>query len=156
VVGGGDSALQEALTLAETAERVIVLHRGEDLDAQASYRRRVADDPAIEVRYGVTVEEIVGSERVEAVRVREPASDAVEELAVAAVFPFVGLEPNSEPFADHAELDERRALRADGGLVTSAGGLFAAGVVRSGAAGRAAAASGEGAAAAIAADAYLG
>jgi thioredoxin reductase (NADPH) len=156
VVGGGDSALQEALTLAETAERVIVLHRGEDLDAQASYRRRVADDPAIEVRYGVTVEEIVGSERVEAVRVREPASDAVEELAVAAVFPFVGLEPNSEPFAYHAELDERRALRADGGLVTSAGGLFAAGVVRSRAAGRAAAASGEGAAAAIAADAYLG
>jgi thioredoxin reductase (NADPH) len=104
----------------------------------------------------VTVEEIVGSERVEAVRVRKTASDAIEELAVAAVFPFVGLEPNSEPFAAHAELDERRALRTDGGLVTSAGGFFAAGVVRSGAAGRAAAASGEGAAAAIAADAYLG
>jgi thioredoxin reductase (NADPH) len=156
VVGGGDSALQEALTLGETAERVIVLHRGEELNGQACYRRRVEEHPTIEVRYGVTIEEIVGSERVEAVRVREPASGAIEELAVAAVFPFVGLEPNSEPFADHAELDARRALRTDGGLGTSAPGLFAAGVVRSGAAGRAAAASGEGAAAAIAADAYLG
>ena len=155
VVGGGDSALQETLTLAETAERVIVLHRGERLDAQASYGRRVEEHATIEVRFGVTVEEIVGSERVEAVRVREPASDAVEELAVTAVFPFVGLEPNSDPFSAHAELDARRALRTDG-LVTSAPGLFAAGVVRSGAAGRAAAASGEGAAAAIAADAYLG
>ena len=155
VVGGGDSALQEALTLAGTAERVIVVHRGDELDGQAGYRRRLEEEPAIEVRYATTVEEILGSERVEAVRVRDLAGGAVEELPVAAVFPFVGLEPNSAPFADHVGLDDRGALRTDEGLAASAAGLFAAGVVRAGAAGRAAAAAGEGAAAAIAADAYL-
>jgi thioredoxin reductase (NADPH) len=155
VVGGGDSALQEALTLAETAERVIVLHRGDQLDGQGSYRRRVEAQPAIDVRYGVTVGEILGSERVEGLRVRDPASGTVEELAVAAVFPFVGLDPNSGPFQEHVALDDLGAVRTDDRLAASAEGIFAAGVVRSGAAGRAAAASGEGASAALAADAYL-
>lgn len=156
VVGGGDSALQEALTLAETAGRVVILHRGEQLDGQASFRRRVAEQPAIEVRYRVVVEEILGAETVGALRVRDLADDAVEELEVAAVFPFVGLHPNSERFGEHVELDAEGAVRTDGALRTAAAGVFAAGVVRSGAAGRAAAAAGEGAAAAVAADAYLG
>jgi thioredoxin reductase (NADPH) len=156
VVGGGDSALQEALTLAQTAERVIVLHRGDELEAQASYRLRIDDEPAIEVRYRVTVEEIVGGDRVEGVRVRDTAGGEVEELAVAAVFPFVGLEPNSGPFQEHVALDERGAVCTDDRLAASTEGIFAAGVVRGGAAGRAAAATGEGASAAIAADAYLG
>jgi thioredoxin reductase (NADPH) len=154
VVGGGDSALQEALTLAETA-RVIVLHHGDELDGQATYRRRVEEHPSIVVRCGTTVEEILGGERVEAVRVHDAASGAVEELAVAAVFPFVGLQPNTGRFADHVVLDDREAVRTTDGLAASADGVFAAGAVRAGAAGRAAAATGEGAAAAIAADGYL-
>ena len=156
VVGGGDSALQEALTLAETAAKVIVLHRGEGLDGQASYRLRVEAQPAIEIRYGTLVEEILGAERVEGVRVRGPATESATELEVAAVFPFVGLQPNSETVSEHVGVDDRGAVRTNGGLATSADGIFAAGVVRSRAAGRAAAATGEGAAAAIAADAYLG
>jgi len=156
VVGGGDSALQEALTLAETAAKVIVLHRGEGLDGQASYRLRVEAQPAIEIRYGTLVEEILGAERVEGVRVRGPATESATELEVAAVFPFVGLQPNSEPVSEHVGVDDRGAVRTNGGLATSADGIFAAGVVRSRAAGRAAAATGEGAAAAIAADEYLG
>jgi thioredoxin reductase (NADPH) len=155
VIGGGDSALQEALTLAETTERVIVLQRGDELDGQASYRARVEEQSSIEVRYGVVVEEILGAERVEGVRVRELATDAVGEVEVAAVFPFVGLRPNSEPFAEHVALDAGDGIRTGDALAASAAGIFAAGVVRSGAAGRAAAAAGEGAAAAIAADAYL-
>jgi thioredoxin reductase (NADPH) len=155
VVGGGDSALQESLTLAETAERVIVLHRGGELDGQASYRRGVDEQPSIEVRYGTVVEEILGAERVEAVRLRDLADGSISEVGVAAVFPFVGLQPNSGPVAEHVDLDERGAVRTRDGQATSADGIFAAGVVRSGAAGRAAAASGEGAAAAIAANAYL-
>ena len=155
VVGGGDSALQEALTLADLTERVVVLHRGEELDGQASYRRRVADRAEIEVRLGVAVEEILGAEHVEGVRVRELATGSVAELEVAAVFPFVGLRPNAERFEALVELEAGGAVRTDAALRASADGVFAAGVVRSGAAGRAAAAAGEGAAAAIAADAYL-
>jgi thioredoxin reductase (NADPH) len=155
VVGGGDSALQEALTLAETAARVVILHRGEQLDGQASYRRRVAEQPTIEVRHRVVVEEILGAESVGALRVRDLADDAIEELEVAAVFPFVGLRPNSERFEKHVALNADGAVRTDATLQTTAPGVFAAGVVRSGAAGLAAAAAGEGAAAAVAADAYL-
>ena len=155
VIGGGDSALQEALTVAETAARVVILHRGAELGGQASYRRRVTEQPSIEVRCGVVVEEILGAETVEGLRVRDLASDAVDVLEVAAVFPFVGLRPNSGRFEGRVELDERGAVRTDAALQTSAPGVFAAGVVRSGAAGRAAAAAGEGAAAALAADAAL-
>jgi thioredoxin reductase (NADPH) len=155
VVGGGDSALQEALALAETAAAVLILHRGVELDGQADYRRRVFGQPTIEVRYGTVVEEILGEQSVLALRVRELATDAVEELEAAAVFTFVGLRPNSERFAEQVALDPDGAVLTDGALRTTAAGVFAAGVVRSGAIGRAAAASGEGAAAATVAHAFL-
>ena len=134
VVGGGDSALQEALTLAGSVARVIVLQREGALTAQETYRRRVEAHEGIEVRYGVAVEEILGDDRVTGVRTSEG------ELEVDAVFPYVGLQPNLEWLGDQ-ELD--------------APGLFAAGIVRPGAAGRAAAAAGDGAQAALAAHTYL-
>jgi thioredoxin reductase (NADPH) len=134
VVGGGDSALQEALTLADFASAVTVLQLGDELTGQASYRERVLGHPKVEVRYESAVEEIAGGDAVEGVRL----ADGVE-LALDAVFVYVGLEPNSQLLEGHA--GER--------------GLFAAGIVREGAVGRAAAAAGEGASAAIAADRYL-
>jgi thioredoxin reductase (NADPH) len=155
VVGGGDSALQEALTLADLVGRVVIVHRGEELDGQAAYRQRVAEHSMIDVRYGAVVDEILGDEAVRAVRVRELASGTVEELEVSAVFPFVGLRPQSEPFAAQVACDADGAVHTDDALRTTAAGVLAAGVVRSGAAGRAAAAAGEGAAAALRADAYL-
>jgi len=155
VVGGGDSALQEALTLAECVGRVVILHRGDELDGQADYQGRVTEEAAIEVRLRTVVEEIVGEESVRAVRVRDLATGSSDEIEVAAVFPFVGLKPHSERFAQLVALDPAGAVCTDGALRTAAPGVFAAGIVRSGAAGRAAAAAGEGAAAALAADAYL-
>ncbi len=154
VVGGGDSALQEALALAESVDRVVIIHRGDELSGQASYRVRVAESATIEVRYGTVVEEIVGEQTVDALRVRDLATDAVEELEVGGVFPYVGLCPSTERLSPVA-VDTDGAVLTDGALRTSAAGVYAAGVVRSGAAGRAAAASGEGAAAAVAAHAYL-
>jgi thioredoxin reductase (NADPH) len=155
VVGGGDSALQEALTLAEVLEQVVVLHRGEELDAQQTYRQRVEEEPKITIRYRMVVEKLVGEASLTGVVVRDLASDATEELEVAAVFPFVGLQPNSEPLADLLVLDETGAIRTDAELRTERPGIFAAGIVRSGAAGRAAAAAGEGAAAAVGAHRFL-
>jgi thioredoxin reductase (NADPH) len=135
VVGGGDSALQEALTLAASVKHVIVLQRGDELTAQESYRRRVLEHPQIEVRYGVVVEEILGEEKVTGVC----TSDGKLELD--AVFPYVGLEPNTEWCGDIATID--------------APGVFAAGIVRPAAPGRAASSMGDGAGAAVAADRYL-
>src|SRR5262249_3505457 len=80
VVGGGDSALQEALTLAEFASQVIVLHRGEALSAQATYQLRVGDHPKISVRYGTVVEEILGDEKVSGVQTRDLETGAVDQV----------------------------------------------------------------------------
>lgn len=156
VVGGGDSALQEALTLGDAVERVVILQRGAGLDAQASYRDRVLEHPKIEVRFGVVVEEILGEEVVRGVRVRGlEESDASEEIEAAAVFPFVGLSPNTGPLEGVAELDAGGRVLTDAALRTGRPGLLAAGIVRSGATARAAAAGGDGAAAALAAHRYL-
>jgi thioredoxin reductase (NADPH) len=149
VVGGGDSALQEALTLSQHASKVIVLHRGEALGAQASYRGRALADPKIEFRYKTVVEEILGEDAVTGVKTTGGV------VQVAAVFVYIGLAPNS------GFLNGRAALDADGRIVTDASmsasqpGLFAAGSVRAGWPGRAAASAGEGVAAAVAADRYL-
>lgn len=155
VVGGGDSALQEALVLAEAVERVIVLVRDSGLCAQASFQARAEQHPKIEIRHGVVVEELLGDGVLAAVRVRDLAADTVQELEAAGIFPFIGLEPNSEPIDGRIERDGEGRLMTDGALRTALPGVFAAGLVRSGAAGRAAATAGEGAAAAVAAHAYL-
>jgi thioredoxin reductase (NADPH) len=155
VVGGGDSALQEALTLAEQLERVVILVRGDALRAQATFRDRIMSHPKVEIRYGTVVEEILGETRVSGVRVREPAGGHVEQIEVAAVFPFVGLAPNTEQIDERVTRDAGGRLVTDGAFRTTLPGVFAAGIVRSGAAARAAAAAGEGATAALAADEYL-
>jgi thioredoxin reductase (NADPH) len=155
VVGGGDSALQEALALAGAVERVVILHRGEQLGGQASYREPVLAHPKIEVRLGVVVEEILGEQTVQGVRARQAQGDATDELEAAAVFPFVGLTPNTDALEGTTQLDAGGHVLTDGALRTPAAGLFAAGIVRSGATARAAAAGGDGAAAALSAHRYL-
>ena len=155
VVGGGDSALQDALTLAETSSRVTVLVRGEKLSAQLAYRKRVAEHPKIEIRYNAVVEEILGADKVSGVRIRDAARGAAVELEVAALFVYIGLQPNTAFLNGPIKLDPSGRIPVDGRMRTELRGVFAAGIARSGSAGRAAASAGDGTAAAIAADRYL-
>ncbi len=155
VVGGGDSALQEALTLAEAVGEVIVLHRGDALSAQAAYREPALAHPKIDVRYGTVVQEILGEDAVSGVRVQDVASGDVAELELGGVFVYVGLAPNSEYLRDQLDLDEDGRVPTDGALQTPLAGVFAAGIVRRGSLGQAAISAGEGAAAAKAAHRYL-
>jgi thioredoxin reductase (NADPH) len=154
VVGGGDSALQEALTLAESAGEVVVLHRGDALSAQATYRQRALDHPKISVRYATTVEAILGDDTVSAIRTRA-ASGETAELEVGGVFVYVGLQPNSELLADHLALNDDGRVPSDATMRTELPGVLAAGILRRGSLGQAAISAGEGAAAAKAADRYL-
>jgi thioredoxin reductase (NADPH) len=149
VVGGGDSALQEALTLAGFASQVIVIERQDELPAQRSFRERVEENAKIDVRLGEAVEEILGDETVTGVRT------SGGELEVGAVFAYVGLRPSSEPFAGLVELVDDGRVPVDAEMRTAAEGLFAAGVLRSGAACQAAGSAGDGATAAKAADRFL-
>jgi thioredoxin reductase (NADPH) len=151
VVGGGDSALQEALTLAGHVQRVIVLCRAAALGGQASYRERVLSHPKIELRFGVAVAEIEGDSAVSGVRLVSG-----ERLDVAAVFAYIGLQPNTTFLQGLVPLESDGRILTDGRMAARKAGVFAAGLARAGSPGRAVASAGEGTAAAIAAHDFLG
>ncbi len=153
VVGGGDSALQEALTLAQFAAKTIIVNRAPQLTGQALYRQRVADNATIEVRNDATVTEILGNGSVSSVRIA--SGGATSDLPVAGVFVYIGLAPEAEFLAGVLTLDTDGAVPTDSAMRTSLPGICAAGTVRAGAAGRAAASAGDGSVAAITIDRYL-
>ena len=95
VVGGGDSALQEALTLAEFALRVVIFHRGKALSAQAAYRERVTKHPKIEIRLNTVVEEVLGDSVVTGVRTRDATNDVKADVELSGFFVYIGLKPNT-------------------------------------------------------------
>jgi thioredoxin reductase (NADPH) len=155
VVGGGDSGLQEALTLAEHAARVIILEQSAALTGQAVYRDRVTAHPKIEVRCNTTVEDVLGDDKVSAVRIRDMTAGTASDLEAAGVFVYTGLKPNTALVQGQLGFDATGAIATDASMRTALKGLFAAGTVRSGSPGRAVSAAGDGTVAAIAIDRYL-
>lgn len=155
VVGSGDSAMQESLHLASHASKVIMLHRGSTLRGHATYRERVLANPRIEHRFETVVSEILGREAVTGVRTLAVGGGEPADIEVAAVFVYIGLEPNTATVRDVVDLDDSGRIRTDACLRTARQGLLAAGIVRAGTSGQAAGAAGDGVAAAIAADRYL-
>jgi thioredoxin reductase (NADPH) len=154
VVGGGDSALQEALTLAQHVSQVIVLHRRTAFTAQAAYVDQVQRHPKIEVRYGTIVEDVIGDKGLTGVRTRTSDGQA-SDLELAGLFVYVGLTPTAAWLGGLLELDASGQVPVDAEMRTRLPGLLAAGTVRSRSSGRAAAAAGDGATAAVSADTYL-
>ena len=144
VVGGGDSALQEALTLAEFAERVIILQRGDDLTAQAVYCDRAASHPKIEICLDTVVEEVLGDGKMGGVRIRSVKGNASSDLELAAIFIYIGLEPATTFVKAHMKLDPSGRIPVDAQMRTELPGIFAAGIARSGSVGRAVASAGDG------------
>jgi thioredoxin reductase (NADPH) len=155
VVGGGDSGLQEALTLAEHVAKVVVVERGEALTGQASYRDRILAHDKIEVRLGATVTEVVGDAAVGSVRIKAVGTSAESELAADGVFACVGLVANTETYRGLVPLDATGRIPVDAAMRTPVPGICAAGNVRQGSPHRAAGAMGDGATAAAAVERYL-
>jgi thioredoxin reductase (NADPH) len=155
VVGGGDSAMQEALTLAEHASKVIILHSGDVLTGQACYRDRVTAHRKIDIRIDTAVTEILGEAKVTGVRTRTSRDGAVADLEVAAIFAYIGLQPNTAMLQDRLSLDPAGRIPTDGWLRSELVGIYAAGTVRSQSPCRAVSAAGDGASAAVAVDRYL-
>lgn len=155
VVGGGDSALQEALTLAEHVGRVVLFHRDAAFSAQDVYVQRVQHERKIDVFAQAEIRAILGDDELTGVQVRELATDAEREVALAALFVYVGLAPNTGFLNDLLALDPDGRIPTDLWMRTARPGLFAAGDVRKDSAAQAIAAAGDGATAAIAADRYL-
>jgi thioredoxin reductase (NADPH) len=155
VIGGGDSALDEALVLAEHASGVKLFHRGAQLDAQQVLRDRVADTDKIEVLLDTIVEEIVGEDAVTGVRLRDARTGRTRLEACRGVFVYVGLEPNTAFVRGVLALDPAGHIETDINMHTSLAGVFAAGDIRAHSVAQLAAAAGDGATAAIAAFRYL-
>ena len=155
VCGDGDSALLETLELVGHGVRVVLLHPGEALAGQETYRRRVQDSGQVELRHRTILEEILGDGEVEGIRVRDVGTGGSSTLPVAAVFANVGRVPNTSMLEGVVALDEHGHVRTDIWMRTERDGLFAAGDVRADAAGQAISAAGDGATAAVAAHRYL-
>ena len=153
VAGGGDSAMQEALTLTQFAAKTIIVNRAPELTGQAVYRRAVADNATIEVRNGATVQGILGADSVAAVRVA--TGGEVTDIKVDGVFVYIGLRPDADFLGATLALDANGGIPTDAAMRTILEGVCAAGTVRVGAAGRAAASAGDGSLAAISIDHYL-
>ena len=153
VVGGGDSALQEALTLAQFAAKTIIVNRAAALTGQAGYRHLVAENPTIQVRNGATVQEILGNGSVTAVRIAKDGETS--DIKVDGVFVYIGLKPEAGFIEAILTLGADGAIPTDGAMRTTLKGVCAAGTVRVAAAGRAAASAGDGSTAAISVDRYL-
>jgi len=106
VVGGGDTALEEALILTKFAKEVKVIHRRDKLRASKILQERAFKNPKIEFIWSSTVKEILGKERVEGIKLRRVDTDEEFELQCDGVFIAVGQRPRTEIFKDQIELDE--------------------------------------------------
>ena len=153
VVGGGDSAADEALTLTDYADRVILFHRGDALDSQSVLQERIAASGKIEVRYNTEIVEVLGEDAVTGIRVRSADGETVEP--VHGLFVYVGLNPNSLPIANLVPLDNSGHIPVGLTMDTPRPGLFAAGDIRQQSASQLVASAGDGATAAIAAFRYI-
>ena len=155
VIGGGDSALDEAVVLAGQAARVLILHHGPGFDAQQAIIQKVESMANIEPVFNVQVEEIVGEDSVTGVRLRQIESGATRTEELSGVFVFVGLEPNTSFLRGVVDLDNSGHVRTDLLMRTSVGGVFAAGDIRHQSVSMLISAAGDGATAAVAAYRYL-
>ncbi|MBI4184961.1 MAG: FAD-dependent oxidoreductase [Proteobacteria bacterium] len=150
VVGGGDSACQEALVLAGFCRRVTLVTKGA-LTARRDYADRLAARDNVAFRWESTVVAIHGADAVERVTVRNLRDGDTEELTASGVFPFIGVAPESAFLPAAIARDDEGRVLVDGSLSTSAPGIFAAGAVRAGYGGQLAQAVADGTTAAFAA-----
>ena len=155
VVGGGDAAADEAMTLTEYVDKVVLFHRREELRAQKVLQDRVLNHPKIDVALNTVVESIVGENMVNGVQVRNVVTNLSDRVDLTGLFVFVGLEPNTDFVRGVLKTDNAGHIPVDLWMKTEVPGVFAAGDIRQHSAAQLASAAGDGATAAIAAVRYV-
>ena len=130
VIGGGDSALQEAQVLTHYCGKVVLIHRGTAFSAQQRFIDQIQGNDKIETRFSTTVEAILGGQMVEKLRIKNGAGS--EEIPCAGVFAYIGLKPNSDFLPADIRRDASGFVTTGDTLETSVSGLWAVGAVRSG------------------------
>lgn len=130
VVGGGDVALEDAIYLARSCEKVYLVHRRDELRGAMVLQQELKALPNVEILYSHVVEEIMGEEAVEAVTLKDRKTEKSFRLPVAGVFVAVGIRPQTELVQGLAACDESGYVLAGEDCATDVRGLFAAGDVR--------------------------
>jgi thioredoxin reductase (NADPH) len=133
VVGGGNTAIDEALFLADIAGKVTVVHRRDELRADPILQERAFEHPKIEFLWSHVLTEIVGEDSVQGIRARHVSTGEEAEVSVEAVFIAVGVTPQTGFLPDEVERDDEGQIVTGADLQTSVPGVFAAGDIRSGA-----------------------
>jgi thioredoxin reductase (NADPH) len=136
VIGGGDSAVEEATFLTRYAEKVYIVHRRDEWRAQKLLRERALANPKIVPVWNTVVEEIGGTQeghikKVKWMRVKNGVTGEVSQVDVGGVFIYVGFMPNSEIFGDEFRKDSQGFVITDDKMETGLPGVFVAGDVRS-------------------------
>ncbi|MBI2165293.1 MAG: FAD-dependent oxidoreductase [Chloroflexi bacterium] len=151
VIGGGDTAVDEALTLAQYASQVILLHRRGSLRAQKALRERILAEPKVQVLWHRKAVEVKGDTSVQELITKDMNTGSVGSIPVSGVFIYVGTEPTTAWLRGVLDMDNGGHILTDIWMQTSVPGVFAAGDIRAQSARQLASAAGDGTTAAIAA-----
>src|SRR2546426_1129920 len=155
VVGGGDSAMEEAGFLSKFATKVSVVHRRDALRASKIMQDRARKNPKISFVMDSSVEEVLGTVKVEGIRLRNHQTGKGTDLSIDGLFVAIGHVPNTRIFKDQIELDKAGYIVTKGGSRTSLPGVFAAGDCQDHVYRQAVTAAGSGCMAAMDAERYL-
>jgi thioredoxin reductase (NADPH) len=155
VVGGGDTAITDALELTRHAKKVYVIHRRDQLRAGQVLQQRAFAEPKLEFLWSTVVEEILGEKLLSELKLRNVKTGQHSILKVAGVFVAVGLMPNSQSFFKIVDLDDAGYIVTGEAMATSTPGIFAAGDIRRNSPRQVAAAVGDGVIAAKSAFKYI-
>lgn len=155
VVGGGDSALEEALFLTRFADKVTLIHRRGELRASKVMQQRAFANPKISFLWNTSVIDVLGDTTVSGIKVRDNVSEQESEIALSGLFVAIGHQPNTDLFKGQLELRENGYIRTFDGTRTNVDGVFACGDVQDDRWRQAITAAGSGCAAAIDVERWL-
>lgn len=155
VVGGGDSAVEEAIYLTRFATKVHLIHRRDELRAVKEIQERAFNEPKIEFHWSYAPTEITGDREVQNVKIKSTKDGSEKSLPVGGIFFYVGLYPNSSAFNNLVEADKKGFIVTDEKMATTRKGIWAAGDVRVKSLRQISTAIGDGAIAAHSAQQYL-
>ncbi|MHB8084552.1 MAG: thioredoxin-disulfide reductase [Dehalococcoidia bacterium] len=155
VVGGGDTAVTDALELSQHAAKVYIIHRRDQLRASSVAQKLAFSIPKIEFKWDSVVASLEGQDKLSHINLRNVKSGEISELKIDGVFVAIGLIPNSELFTGLVEMDENNNISTDELMRTSVPGIFSAGDVRKNSARQVATAVGDGATAAKSAFSFV-
>jgi len=156
IVGGGDTAAEEATYLANICSKVTMLVRRDEMRASKAMQHRVNNTPNIDLRYNTEIEEVIGDQVVEGLKMKNNQTQTVDEISISGLFIAIGHKPNTEIFKGQLDMDEAGYLTTEGKTTkTNLPGVFASGDVQDKDYRQAITAAGTGCMAALDAERYL-